>query len=293
MGGGGAGSLTPTKKSMEERCRAARAQAAAAWEKLQSEAAAAAAAAATGRHVPPLHARARERLRGLRVLGQEHQEASALGQEHQEAIASRGRPPAAAGALAGSGGGAGTRRRRSVWAVLRRVRRTCREAVALHAAIMASVATAAYSGLHVSEILPHRELVLELAARSAPCNRLFFLFSRSPARTRPHIHTPIHLYCQYWNSICVLTMAATTRQQALSRSEACSPPHMSALRLCRRDGPPRRRASRRSRPHSTAAAALANARRTRGRQRCLPAGGGTCAGNGRKKTEVSLARAGE
>ena len=44
VGGGGAGSLTPTKKSMEERCRAARAQAAAAWEKLQSEAAAAAAA---------------------------------------------------------------------------------------------------------------------------------------------------------------------------------------------------------------------------------------------------------
>ena len=60
-----------------------------------------------------------------------------------------------------------------LWRGLEQVRRACCEAEKRTEAILSSATTAAYSGLHQWEILPHRELILEVSARSLPSCALF------------------------------------------------------------------------------------------------------------------------
>jgi hypothetical protein len=60
-----------------------------------------------------------------------------------------------------------------LWRGLEEVRRACCEAEKRTEDILGSATTAAYSGLHQWEILPHRELILEVSARSLPSCALF------------------------------------------------------------------------------------------------------------------------
>jgi hypothetical protein len=63
------------------------------------------------------------------------------------------------------GQGQSARWRGGLWKELAKAQQVCREAVLLNDTILASAATAAYSGLELRLILPHRRLVLEFTVR--------------------------------------------------------------------------------------------------------------------------------